>query len=930
MALALLAASAVIGAHAAPPVYQRGYDANVSGANLAETALTTSNVGAGTFGRLFNLPVDSNVFAQPLYVPNVAIPGQGTHNVLYVATMNDTVYAFDADAGGAPLWSTNLASLFDTTAVVWANFNISPVVSPGKLGILSTPVIDQATNIMYVVACTLESDTMVYRLHAIDITTGTEPYGPGVLISGSYGGVTFDAPYLTQRTSLVLAGGQVIMAFGAMEAEYTSNYSGWVVAYNKTTLQRSGIFATITTSSGGGVWQSGRPPVVDGAGNVYLFVGNAFGNGYDGVHNFSESALKFDTSDGLALVDWFTCGNWSALDTADQDLTSSGPLLIPGTALLAGGGKNGYLYVLNTADLGKYVANDSQVVQKENISAGEIHGGPVFWNRSTASGGPLMYDWGLSDILKAYPFSGSTFAAGPSATGPAGNAIFPGGILTLSANGSQAGTGLLWATTSSLNPSIGVLHAYDAANVAHELWNSMMVPSRDSYGFFAKFVPPLVVNGKVYVATFSDRVSVFGLGVAAPAFTASPTSIAFGNVQTTTTAESQAVTVTNGGSAALPITSITFTGTNAGAFSQTNNCGASVPAGSTCTISVAFAPAAVGSQTAWLNVNGGKSLGTVATALSGTGVAPFTVSPTTLAFGTEQTTTASAAQKVTVTNGGSAALPITGITLTGPNSAEFSQTNTCGASVPVGSPCTISVVFKPTTSGYGWAMLNVGGGPGTTHSVTVNGTGIVPYKISPAALAFGDVQLNTASAAQSVTVTNNGSTPLSIASISLSGANAGSYSQTNSCGSAVPVGSTCKINVVFKPIAAGSQTATLTVGAPGAAYNTVLSGTGAVPFTVGPALLKFGSVATNTSSAPQSVTVTNNGSVAITISAISLAGANASEFSQTNTCSAPVPAGSTCTISIVFSPTATGYGWATLKVSGPGATNTAAVNGTGT
>src|SRR5581483_10549487 len=189
-ALAALVLALVFGSlvQAAQPVLQRGYDAGVTGATLTETTLNTSNVNPSTFGLVFKLPVDDNVYAQPLYVPNLAIPNKGTHNVVYVATMSDTVYAFDADAGGAPLWSVNLASLVGATPVSIANFVFAGNQNiVGKLGILSTPVIDSSTNTMYVVACTLENNTLAYRLHAINITTGAEPLGPGVLISGSYG-----------------------------------------------------------------------------------------------------------------------------------------------------------------------------------------------------------------------------------------------------------------------------------------------------------------------------------------------------------------------------------------------------------------------------------------------------------------------------------------------------------------------------------------------------------------------------------------------------------------------------------------------------------------------------------------------------------------------------------------------------------------------
>ena len=560
-------------ADAEPSVLQRGYDAGLSGATLSETTLNTSNVGPGTFGLVFKLPVDDAIFAQPLYVPNVLI-NQTAHNVLYVATMSDTVYAFDADAGGAPLWKLNLASLVGVTPVPFANFaffgNRSIV---GRLGILSTPVIDLPTNTMYVVACTLEatpsapSGTMVYRLHALDITTGARRAGSGVLISGSYGGATFDGRYQIQRVSLALSGNHVVFGFAAVELEYANGYAGWVMAYDKSTLTQSGVFATVTSGNrGGGVWQSGRPPVVDSSGFVYVFVGNAYGSGYDGVQNFSESALKLDPANGLKLVDWFTPGNWSQMDTLDSDLSSSGPLLIPGTSLLAGGGKTGNLYVLSTANLGKYNALDSQVVQKLHISASEIRGGPVYWRRSTANGGPLLYNWGVSDRLKAFPFNGTMFAATPSAQGSVTNQIFPGGILTLSANGEAPGSGVVWATTAGSgdaenNPPVpGVLYAFNAGNVATELWYSTLNAARDGFGNFAKFVPPLVANGRVYVATWSDQVAVYGLTTAAtdPAVTGiSPSSgSAAGGTPVTLTGKNfvAGATVSFGGAAAVVTT----------------------------------------------------------------------------------------------------------------------------------------------------------------------------------------------------------------------------------------------------------------------------------------------------------------------------------------------------------------------------------------
>ena len=517
------------GAYAQQAVLQRGYDAGVSGANLAETTLTTTNVTPSTFGLVFTLPVDADVYAQPLYVPNVAVNGHGMHNVVYVATMNDTLYAFDADVSGPALWSVNLASSVGATPVPIANFTFGGNTNlVGNVGILSTPVIDPSTNIMYLVAGTVEGGTMVYRLHAVDIRSGTEPY-PNVVISGSYGGSTFDARYLTQRVSLTLSGNQVVFGFGAVESEYSGGYTGWMMAYNKATLAQTGAFATVSTGTkGAGIWQSGRPPVVDSADNVYVFTGNGYTGGYNGVNAFSESVLKLNPANGLALVDWFTPNNWSYMDSRDLDLSSSGPMLIPNTGVLVGGGKTGILYSLNTANLGHYSATDSGALQEQTVSSGQIKGGPVYWQRAAADGGPLLYNWCANDWVKAYAFKGTSLGTSPLYQG-SGTFVYPGGILALSANGSQAGTGILWATIAASGnlyndaTDPGVLYAFDASNVANQLWSSTTNAMRDSFGNFAKFVPPTVANGKVYVATFSGHVAVYGLLNVAPPSAAAPT-----------------------------------------------------------------------------------------------------------------------------------------------------------------------------------------------------------------------------------------------------------------------------------------------------------------------------------------------------------------------------------------------------------------------
>jgi hypothetical protein len=798
-ALAALALACGSTLHAqAPPVLQRGYDTGVSGATLSETLLNTSTVSPSTFGLLFKLPVDDRVYAQPLYVPNVAIAGQGTHNVAYIATMNDTLYAFDADAG-TQLWSVNFASLFDTTAVPIVNFTFDSNQNiVGNLGILSTPVIDPSTHIMYLVACTLENDTLAYRLHAVDITTGAEPYGPGVLISGSYGGSTFEPRYQTQRESLTLSGGQVVIGFGAVEEEAAGAYVGWVIAYNEQTLQQSGIFATITTGTrGGGVWQSGRPPVVDSAGFVYVFVGNGYQNGYDGVNDFSESALKLDPANALQLTDWFTPSIWSLMDTDDLDLSSSGPLLIPDTSptMIAGGGKTGILYLLNTTNLGHFNATDSNIVQEVTISAGSMRGGPVYWQRSAANGGPLLYDWGSSDVVKSYAFNGTTFATTAGSQGSSSQ-IYPGGILTLSANGEQHGSGVLWATVAASGDVFsdptdpGVLHAFNAENLSSELWNSTMNSTRDNFGAFAKFVPPLVVNGKVYVATFSDQVAVYGLQPAATPML-SPTPGTYTGTQSVTLSDT-----TSGASIYYTTNGTTPSGTSAQYLSGTplsistttkieaialaSGFTNSAVASGTYTIGASFTlSAAPGTQ----SVVAGSATSYTASigSVSGfTGLVTLSVSglPTgAVASFSPTTVIGSGTSTLTVTTSGTTPVSTSTLTITG-TSGSLSQM--------AGVALTVTAQPPPPsfTLSAGPGTQTVAAGNATSYTASVGAvsgfTGVVTLGVSglpTGAVASFSPTTVSGSGTSTLTVTTSGTTPVSTSTLTIKGTS-GSLTQT--------------------------------------------------------------------------------------------------------------------------------------------------------
>jgi len=502
-------------------VTTQAYDNNRSGANLQETQLTQSNVNVTAFGKIWTYTVSGSVFAQPLYMANLTMPATGVAtNVLFVVTMNDLVYAFDADGKStAPIWSVDLTKQTNGTPVPITDIvqnNTLNIV--GNVGIESTPVIDASTNTIYLVARTKESGAWFQRLHALDITTGAEKFGGPTVISGSVAGtgsassggvVAFDPRIENQRSALALTNGQLFIAWSSHED--LNAYHGWVMRYSASTLQQTGIFCDTPNGSMAGIWMSGRGPAIDAAGNAYYITGNGT---WDGATEFGESFLKFAPTGTLSVLDWFTPNNYTALNTADEDLGSSGPILISGTDLIVGGGKQSLFYLMHTGNLGHENGSNGQIVETLNNLGGPIHSGPVYWNRSTGAGGPLLFEWSnQSQPMRSFHFNGSTFDATPVATGSISSAAGQsGGVLTFSANGSTAGTGIVWSSmpTSAdgdhgIHP--GILRAMNADNL-QELWDSNLNASRDSLGNWPKYSAPFVMNGRVYIPSFpSDGVS---------------------------------------------------------------------------------------------------------------------------------------------------------------------------------------------------------------------------------------------------------------------------------------------------------------------------------------------------------------------------------------------------------------------------------------
>jgi hypothetical protein len=536
------------------------YDDARLGANLLETQLDTSSVNVNGFGKVWSYTVSGSVYAQALYVRDVTIPGQGTHNVLYVVTMNDIVYAFDADSStDTPLLSFDITSEVPGSTpvpildIIPFNDNII-----GNVGIESTPHIDLANNTMYLVARTREMDgtcgtpnpTFCQRLHALDITTFAEKAGSPVILGGnvacnpSGGGgacglegpgiLTFDPKIEDQRASIAYANGRVFIAWSGHSDQ--AQYHGWVMAYDATTLQQTMIFSSAPDGApfdGGGIWMAGRAPAVDAAGSVYYLTGNGK---WDGVTNFGESFLKFGPTPDTPLLDWFTPSVYDFLNQVDLDLSGSGPILLPGTDLIIGAGKSGVFYMTHTANMGHESADDTNIVQVFDNSLHEgdndqIKGGPVYWNRNGGLG-PWMYVWSdQCNHFNAYHFNGSTFDLPPvsqsTLLSPCGSS---GGVLTLSANGSTPGSGIVWSsmpTNSDGNSGVhnGTLRAFDADNLNTELWNSNQNDARDDAGNWPKFSAPTVVNGRVYLASFPEDgvsdavVNVYGLLDVPPNFT---------------------------------------------------------------------------------------------------------------------------------------------------------------------------------------------------------------------------------------------------------------------------------------------------------------------------------------------------------------------------------------------------------------------------
>jgi hypothetical protein len=523
---------------AGPGLLTRSYGIDRLGANLHETTLKPGNVNGAGFGKLFCRPVDDEIYAQLLYVPNLDLGAGNRHNVVVAVTMNDSIYVYDADdRAGAPLWQRHLADpakgitpvpageLAPTTCGVYKDVS-------RQIGILSTPVIDPTTNTLYLVARTKESGKYFARLLALDLTNGADRAGSPVTIDarmpgdgeGSVGGVVrFNPMTQNQRSALLLHQGVVYFGFSAHCDQ--PPYHGWLLGYDAKTLEQVVVYSSTPSGGKGGIWMAGQGPAIGDDGNMYLTTGNGSCD-LQGGPNRAQSILKLRrVGKTMEVMDWFSPFNYLILEQQDRDLGSSGILPIPGTPLVLQGGKEGVIYVVDRNNMGHYKAgSDSQILQRVSVtgaSRAHIHGSPVYWK---SSAGQFVYVMPEQDSLKRYRISnnrltldGMSDVMAPVEGGERpGGYTMPGGSLTLSANGDDPTTGIVWVSMTisrDANQAVvgGVLRAFDASDVSKELWNSQQNSARDSFGNYPKFTPPTVYNGKVYQATFSKQFCVYGL-----------------------------------------------------------------------------------------------------------------------------------------------------------------------------------------------------------------------------------------------------------------------------------------------------------------------------------------------------------------------------------------------------------------------------------
>ncbi len=512
------------------------YDSTRTGSNLQETILTPHTVSTGAFGKLFERDVDGDIYAQPLIKTGVLIPGSGLRNVVYVATVRNSLYAFDADSPGGvkPFWCHSREVFGDPVSKdevtdmpadeKYLNFETT-------VGIVATPVIDSQTKTIYVVANSKKGNEYSFHIHAFDISTGrekTEMNSPtnvtatagGNGVGSVDGRVTFHARKMLNRPGLLLVGGVLYLAFTShLDGEPGFDYHGWIMAYDARTLKQISVLCTTPDGIQGGIWQSGAGLAAEEREGTYPLLYAVIANGTSTGRNFGESVAQLYPGPLLSVKQAFIPVDHAYLNDHDLDF-STGPLLLPGLPFVVACSKLGDCYLLDRLDMHLVQKFAAGVNSYGGDLPSNIHGTPVVWWDSNNL--LHLYVWGEEDYPRAFAFDGARFQPAGKGNVRAPEKSMPGGILSLSGDGRSLGSAILWASVplkgdANLGTVAGVLRAFDALDLTKELWNSEQNPERDRVGMFAKFCPPVVANGKVYLATFSDgskrpnKLVVYGL-----------------------------------------------------------------------------------------------------------------------------------------------------------------------------------------------------------------------------------------------------------------------------------------------------------------------------------------------------------------------------------------------------------------------------------
>ncbi len=519
-ALVILIGGVLSAAFAQVNVLTARYDNYRTGVNSRELVLKPSLVNPYNFGKLFSRKVDGQMYASPLIVNGVDIPGKGKRNLVICATMHNSVYAFDAEDPTitTPYWRARIGVSVPVPNNFFGN-RYGPYHDIAKeIGIVSTPVIDATSNTVYGVAFTQSGTGGPYHqyLFALDLATGSYKYNSPVAIKatvngtgdGSAGGkITFDPMQHMQRPALLLANRQLYFSF-ASHAD-TDPYHGWVFAYDLTNLTKKRVYCTTPNGGEGGIWGAGGGACTDDKGNVYVAVGNG---SFDGLTNFADSTLKFGPSaTSLTMLDYFTPHNQQQIADWDADYGSSGSLYIPGYDVVLSTSKLGIFYITKPTNMGGYnPVEDSQIYQEVQATNGHIHGAPAYFQ---GADGDYVYVWSEYDNLRRFKFVGGKLDPNPLVGPVRVPDGMPGAMITISSR--IKNNGIVWANhpySGDANPETrpGILRAFDAQTL-QELWNSEQNPAKDSFGNFAKFSYPVVANGRVYLSTFSDQLVVYGI-----------------------------------------------------------------------------------------------------------------------------------------------------------------------------------------------------------------------------------------------------------------------------------------------------------------------------------------------------------------------------------------------------------------------------------